>query len=264
MNSFLSSNGSARTWLEVLFFIFLIFLCFSLPAMSIPSRPLETAFNRQNPLPEKFFLNVDNELVTLIVRNNPLGPILEEIGRRAGVKIKVNSAIRSKKITVSWRDVPFEECLKKIAEISDLLFEKEEGGFYLLTHHDVPETGEQFTKIQKDENPPASSNDATQEKQVRISQVDSDASETGFSQNKDLENNIVLNEMVIRFKQDISEQDINQLLSDSNIKVKKYIAALKFHILSLPVDMTQYDAMLLFKTKKMLFQAEPDYLVPVR
>lgn len=267
MICFFRSNGRAITGVVIppLILFFLILICFSLPAASLPSRLPETVYNRSNPFPEKIFLNIDNGLITLIARNSSLGPILKEIGHKSGIIITISPALRSKKITVRWKDISLEEGIKKIAEDSGLLFRKDkEGNFYLSEAIFVPESPETSIKMQNNGKRPVPLKSIIQAKQADVSSAGSASSGAVISQNINSGNNILLNEMVIRFKQDISEQDIYQFLSDANIKVKKYIAALKYHILSLPEGMTHYDAMVLFKRKKMLYQAEPDYLIPVR
>ena len=267
MIGFFRSNGIAGLGVVIpsLILFFLILLFVSSPAISVPTRPFESEYNRQNLFPEKFFLNIDNGLITLIARDNPLEPILEEISSRIGVKIRISPAIRSKKITVRWKDLSFKDGVKKLADDSGLFFGKDEAGnLYLSESQSVPETGGQsFEEPVKAVKQDVFKN-TSDEEQPGISPSGIDSSETLFSQDKDLENNIVLNEVVIRFKPDISEQDINKFLSDAHIKVKKYIAALKFHILSLPEGMSYYDAMALFKNKKMIYQQEQNYLFPVK
>ena len=256
------NNGSASIGVEIpsFFLCFLILLFLSLPAKGATSRSTETIYNNQNPFPEKFFLNINDGEIILITRNNPLGPILEEIGQRSGVKIKISPVLRSRKITISLKDIAIEEGIKKIAENSELIFGKyEEGSFYLSELPFAADTVKPSITKQEKGDIHVALKDVTPE-----NQAENDAPDTIASQNSNSENNILLNEMVIRFKQGISEQAINQLLADSNIKIKKYIAALKFHILSLPEGMTYYDAMALFKSKKMIYQAEPEYLVPVK
>ncbi len=256
MTGFFRSICSTGKCLVVrsLVLFFLIFSGFSFPVESLPSRPSETIYNRQNLFPEKFFLNVDNGLITLIARNNPLGPVLDEIGRRTGEKIKVSPTLRTKTITVNWKDIPFEEGINKIAEDTGLFFgrNEEEGSYYLSEFKITPETSKQVLNKHEKVNPSG------------LSSAGSALSGAVLSQDKSSGDSILLNEMVIRFRQGISEQDINQLLSDANITVKKYIAPLKCHILSLPEGMSSYDAMVLFKNKKMLYQSEHDYLIPVK
>jgi hypothetical protein len=236
-----------------------------MPAMSIPSKSLESRYSRQDLFPEKFFLNIDNGLITLITRNNSLVPVMEEIGRRTDINVKVNPALRQKKITLRWKDVSFEEGIKIFAEDSGLLFEKdEEGNFCLSEHKIVPVTTEKSSINNEKGNLSVVSINTSQMKQADISPAGSVSSGSTVSQNNDTGSSILLNEMVIRFKQGISEEDINKFLTDANIKVKKYIAALHYHILSLPEGMTCYDAMALLKRKKMLYQAEPEYLIPVK
>lgn len=267
MIGFFRSNGSIDNGVAIssLILFFLILLLFSLPAMGIPSRPLETKYSRQDLFNEKFFLNIDDGLITLIARNNPLGSVMDEIGRRTGIKVKVSPGLRQKKIILSWKDIPFEEGVKKFAEDSGLSFKKdEEGNFCLSEQNAFPETEGLTFKKQEKRYPPTALKNNTQEISGDIGPADSVLSGKAVSQNKDTGNSILLNEMVIRFKQGISEEEINKFLSDANIKVKKYIAALHYHILSLPEGMTSYDAMALLKSKKMLYQAEPKYLVPVK
>ena len=262
-----SNNGSTGPGMVIpSFFLFLIiFLCVSLPAKGIPSMPLETIYNRQNPFPEKFFLNIDNGLMTLITRNSPLGSILDEISSRSGIKINISPALRSKKVTVRWTDAPFEESVKKIAESCGLIIDRDELGiFYLTEGHAAPEPIEKFIKIKEKAGLSLASNDVNQAKAIDFNPVSSASPGKDISQNKNTQNNIHLNEMVIRFRQGISEQDINKFLAEANIKIKKYIAALHYHILSLPDGMTYYDAMILLQSKKMLYKEESDYLIPVK
>lgn len=267
MIRFYRNNGCASIGVDIpsFFLCLLILLCFSLPVKGALSSPAETVYNSQNPFPEKYFLNVDDGQITLITRNNPLGPILEEISRRSGVTIKVSPTFFSKKITVTLKNISLDEGIKKIAEDSELILGKfEEGGFYFTELNSVvPESAEQPDIIpEKLYSTDTSSNIKT--KLEGISPINSFSSGVTVSQDRNSQKNIVLNEIIIRFKQDISEKDIHQFLADSNIKVKKYIAALKYHILSLPEGMSYYDAMALFKRKNMLYQAKQDYLVPVK
>ena len=266
MLSVSSCNNVASRGMVVssLILFHLTLLCFSFPAVGIPSRSLVNN-NGENLFAEKYFLNIENGSITLITRNNSLGPVLEEIGRRTGKKIQISPALRSKKISLRWKNVSFEEGIEKMAEESGQLFGiDEEGKLSLSELNSDPESADGSVEINNKGNPHANYRRAIQAKPSVISPAGDFSSKAVFSQKKDLEDNSVLNEMVIRFKQDISEKDIDQFLSDSNIKVKKYIAALKYHILSLPEGMTSYDAMLLFKRKQMLYQAEPDYIVPVK
>ena len=190
---------------------------------------------------------------------------MDEISRRCDLNLKISPALRSKRITVSWKDVSFEEGLKKFAEDSDLLLAKDEdGNFSLSDEHPVSKTADLTINKQEKAKPSVNSKNTTLVKGTGIAPVSSVSSGTAFSQNKDSENSYAINEMVIRFKQDIPEKDIIKFLSDANIKVKKYITALHYHILALPDGMTYYDAMELFKNKKMIYQAEPDYLIPVK
>ena len=261
------SNCSAFNCVAVRSFILilLIFSGFSFPAESLPSRSSETVYSRQNPFPEKYFLNIDNGLITLIARNNPLGPILEEICRRSGEKIVISPDLREKRITLRWKDLPFEEFLKKIAMESGLLSGRDEtGNFYLSEFHDFSNIRKPAFIGKENRNMTASSKNINQAGVADIQSEGTVLSEAVLSQNKDSGPVSLLNEMIIRFKQDISEQDITRILADVNIKVKKYIAPLKCHILSLPEGMSSYDAMVLFKNRKMLYQAEPDYLITVK
>ncbi len=267
MIRFYMNNGSTGTGMVIpsFFLSLIIILCVSLPVMGIPSRAVETLYNRQDPFPEKFFLNIDNGLMTLITGNNPLGSILEEIGRKAGVKINISPALRSKKISVSLKDVPFEEGVRKIAESCGLIFDRDtQGNFYLSEGHSAQKSLEKIIKTREKANLSLASNDINQAKATDFNPVGSASKGKDISQNKNTQNNIHLNEMVIRFRQGISEQDINKFLSEANIKVKKYIAALHYHILSLPDGMSYIDAMALLKSKKLLYQEEPDYLIPVK
>ena len=252
MIRFLSIKGSIRTWMAVSSLV-LFFWIFSFPVMGIPSRPPETVGSRPNFFAEKYFLKIDSGLITLIARGNPLGSVLEEISKRAGEKIVISPALRSMKITARWEGLTLEEGLRKIAENSGLLFEKDEEGIFFLSASGSARG-----------DAPANMKNISQKKSAGISPEKSVLSGGGGTQNKDSENSILLKEMVIRFKQDLSEQDIIHFLSNVNIKVKKYIVPLKCHILSLPEGMTSYDAMVLFKKKKMLYQAESDYLIPVK
>ncbi len=258
-----SINDHTRSGVVIssLFLFLMILLSLPLPAKSISSRPHDNIFSKQNPFPDKIFLNIDNGVITLIAKNSPLLPVIEEISRRSGVKIEISShGLLSMRLTVSLKDVPFEDGIKKIADSSGLIFGRYEEGTIILSHSPVVQDAKENTlhAQDKDETSVISKNTA------KVKHAGSVLSGSELSQNKILKNNIVLNEMVIRFKQDISEQDIKQLLSDSNIKVKRYIAALKYHIILLPDGMTCFDALVLLKNKKMLYQDEPEYLIQVK
>ena len=251
-------NGKGMATPSLILFLLTI-LCFSFPAMGIPSRSFKTN-NKESLFALKYFLNVDDGSITLIAKNRPLGPVLEEISRRSGIKIQISPALRSKTVSINWKGISVEEGVKMISEESGLLFGRdEEGGLYLSEMDSTHESAEEFIRVHEKGNTPANSHNT--DKTIQAGKV---SFEAVVSQNKALEDNLVINEMVIRFKQDLSEQDISRFLSDANIKVKKYIATLKYHILSLPDGMSYYDAMLLFKNKKMLYQAEPDFIVPVK
>ena len=250
-----------------LILFFLILLSFSLPALGIPSRSTGDKYNRQNPFPEKIFLNIDNGLLTLITKNSPLGPVMEEIRRKSGKKIGFSPILKSRKITVELKDIPFEEGIKKIAEDLGVIFLKDEpGNFYLSEEKSVPVLAEQFNQHIKKDMQPEVSGEIDQTKTGIVRQGNKSDISSEFSQMNDQKDgsNTLINEMVIRFKQGIPEEDIRSFLSGANIKVKKYIAALNYHILSLPDGMTYYDAIVLLKSNQMLYQTESNFLIPVK
>lgn len=266
MMSFLKMNSGASKGVRIptLIIFFLILSNISLPAMGIPSGNIFNIDSRDDLFAEKYFMNIDHGSITLIARNKPLGPVLEEISRRSGIIITTTPLLRSKKISINWKGISIEDGLKGFADNAGLLLEEDETGGFHLSEVSAPGTSKRSVKKHEKEIPSCPVINTCQEEQAGISEDARIYSETVLSQNNDQEDNSVLNEMVIRFKQDISEQEIHIFLSGANIKVKRYIAALKYHILSLPEGMTYYDAMVLFKRKKMIYQAEPDYLIPVK
>ena len=250
-------------------FLFLFLLGNSLVFAGVPARPFDNAYPNKKIFPQKIFLNIDDGLITLIAKNIPLGSIMDEISRKSGIKISISPALRSKKVTIEWRDMPFEEGIKKIAGNSGLVFEKDEEGSFLLSEvHVVPSSTEKFLKDQEKTEQSSGPDKPRNGKQLNTGRADAAgiSSEKELSENRSQEEkpDIVLNEMVIRFNQAVPKEDIDRFLSDAHIKVKKYIAALDYHILSLPDGMTYYDALVMLKNRKMLYQAEPNYLIPVK
>lgn len=216
---------------------------------------------------EKFFLNIIEGRITLVAKESPLGPILEEIGKRSGVKIILSPAIRSNRVTLDWKAIPLEDGIKKLAGSTGLVYKKDENGaIYLSEVHVLPSSPEGPGKVDHEGIEPKIA--LASIKPVEGSSPQDEQGTTSLEKKisgaEDKNGRIVMNEMVIRFNRELSEEEINKFLIDSNISIKKYIAALNYHILSLPEGMTYYDALAYFKSKKMLYQAEPNYIIPIK
>lgn len=215
----------------------------------------------------RFFLNIVEDRITLIAKESPLGPILEEIGKRSGVKIFLTPAIRSKLVTLDWKGISLEDGIKKLAGSTGLIYKRDEkGAIYLSEVHVVPSSSEAFDREGNGVIDPKLSKTSgnPEEKASPQNEPDAPSPERDISGTEVKNSRIVINEMVIRFNRDLSEAEINKYLTDSNITIKKYIAALNYHVLSLPENMTYYDALAYFKSKKMLYQAEPNYIIPIK
>jgi subtilisin family serine protease len=214
----------------------------------------------------RFFLNIIDGRITLIAKDSPLGSVLEEIGNRSGVKIILSPAIRSNRVTLDWKGIPLEEGIKKLAGNAGLVYKRgETGAIYLSEVHVVPSSSEAPDRADKREidfKMPLSPGE--EEETANPRKGSGNLSPGREISGKEEDVSIVMNEMVIRFNRDLSEAEINKFLTDSNITIKKYIAALNYHVLSLPDGMTYYDALAYFKSKKMLYQAEPNYIIPIK
>ncbi len=261
-----SNNAYKKIVVSFILPLFLILSMVQFTASGITSRRLDDTLNKDKPS-EKYFLNIDKGRITLIAKGGPLGPIMEEIGRRSGVKIVISPAIRSKKVTLDWKDIPIEEGIKKLAGNTGLVFKKDEtGAIHLSEVHIVPSSIYGSDGTQKGTNTSGGIEEA--QKPVEAGALNGDiktsSSEGIKSRSEGKDDRIVMNEMVIRFSRELSEADIKKFLSDSNISIKKYIAALNYHVLSLPDGMTYYEALSLFKSKQMLYQAEPNYIIPIK
>jgi type II secretory pathway component GspD/PulD (secretin) len=100
-------------------------------------------------IPQKsFFLNIIEGRITLVAKESPLGPILEEIGKRSGVKIILSPAIRSNRVTLDWKAIPLEDGIKKLAGSTGLVYKKDENGaIYLSEVHVLPSSPEGPGKV---------------------------------------------------------------------------------------------------------------------
>jgi subtilisin family serine protease len=235
-------------------------------ASAITSKPFDDGF-RKDQFSQKYFLKIDNGRITLIAKDSPLGPIMEEIGRRTGARIVLSPALSLKEVSLEWKNIPLEDGIKKLAGNSGLVFKKGENGAIILSEvHVLPSSLENqdnndktttFSRDIKDSDNLAETGS--------IQGRPKDASpEKVLSKTEGKNPSIVMNEMVIRFNQGMSEAEIKKFLIDQNISIKKYIAALHYHVLSLPDGMTYYDALALLKSKKMLYEVEPNYIIPVK
>ena len=260
-------NTNKLTIKTSLLLILIVLLLSAFPEPVLSAKPaLESSMIKENLFFEKFFLNINDGMVNLVARDIPLQPIIKEIGRRTGIKIHMTSLLGAKEITVNWQNVTLEDALKKIAGNSGLIFSKDtKGEIYLSEVYVASESVEELTeKNEKKSVEAVLNNRVMQKSEVDIANKDVSGSGLSKTGEPDTEANFVINEIVIRFNPDFPEKERNQFLSDTNIKIKKHIAALNYHILSLPDGMTYYDALVLLKRKKILYTAEPNYLIPVK
>jgi len=217
----------------------------------------------------RFFLNIAEGRITLIAKDSPLGPLLQEIGNRSGVKIIISPAIRTRLVTIDWKGIPLEDGIKALAGSRGLVYKRDEKGTISLSEvHVVPSSPEGPDRVVNEVINPNLSGISDKQKKEEIQTPQKGAgyssAEKDTSDKESINSRIVMNEMVVRFNRDLSEAEINKFLADSNITIKKYIAALNYHILSLPEGMTYYDALAYFKSKRMLYQAEPNYIIPIK
>jgi hypothetical protein len=95
----------------------------------LPSAPVESPFsNARTPVqetqefaPARSIL-VQNGLLSLVLREQPLGPVLTEISKKSGVKIYSLPTIDTRFVTLELRGVPLERGLQELLKDCDVFF----------------------------------------------------------------------------------------------------------------------------------------------
>ena len=246
---------------------FLLFVV--IPTSSYANKEPVECVNKtvQRELP--FQLSITDGLVTLHARGAQLGRILEDISEKTGVEFKIGPDVTGS-ISTSFHKLPIDEALKRMTGNRGIVFSKQKGkGRYQISKVSIFASSQNQAKT-KAENHRLLKSRTGESKQFTPqitktnSQVNQATSLTVLDEKTGTKSKVVSNELVIRFKKDLSKEDIGGLIAKSGAIVKTHIKALNYYVLLLPAHLSVNDALRWYRQQNMVDQAEPNYLIPLK
>ena len=221
----------------------------------------------QGELP--FQLSITDGLVTLHARDAQLRRILEEISEKTGVEFKIGPDVTGS-ITTSFHKLPIDEALKRMTGNRGIVFSKQKGkDRYQISKVSIFASSQNQAKKRAENHKPSKS--PTGESKNLASQITKTkpqirpaTSITVINQETGTKSKVVSNELVIRFKKDLSKEDIGGLIAKSGAIVKTHIKALNYYVLLLPAHLSINDALTWYLQQNMVDGAEPNYLIPLK
>ena len=159
---------------------------------------------------KSFYLSICDGLVSLDAQKADLREILTEISNKTKVVIEIDAGIEDS-ITTSFREIPLDEALKKITGNWAMVFLKEKGqNVEQLSKVVILADSQDLAKSKTDNHysfkpPPDSPVKPVLPTDRSSSQKKSSASLTLTNEKTGLKSNVVPNELIVRFKKELSK-----------------------------------------------------------
>jgi subtilisin family serine protease len=210
---------------------------------------------------------VSNGLISLQAKDADLKDIINELSRKTGIPLTFETRIE-KRVTLSFCRLSIEDALKKLAPNYAIVFTKEnnskEHKIIRAVITDPCETcaGSESIdgkidsgKAGKIKDDTIGSSERKQRNTSAKADFQSEPEKTGTPAGR-----FVPNELIVKFKSDISPEEIQNLLKSSGAKVKSHIKQINYYVLTLPPDISVPDAAEYYGQQGAAETVEPNYI----
>jgi len=215
-------------------------------------------------------LSVTNGLVSLDAQDAVLEEILAEISNIAGIKVKLVSPIE-KSITISFKDLPLDDALKKLAPNYAIAYKKlGNRDEYKVSEVVITDSQKRIFSLKKDDpaqksvplSTPTHIN--TVHKTIQPSILNPGLSGSLSNNTVNICSRYVQNELAIRFNKYLSNTQIQAAIAELGASVKNIIPALNYYIITLPSNLSVNSALIHFQNHQGVDAVEPNYLIPLK
>jgi len=238
-------------------------LCFS------STVPEEIPWN-QDERDGSFHLSISEGLISLQAREADLKEVLAEISKITGVEIVFDRHL-AKRISVSFFNKPLDEALKRIAQNRGIVFAQEPGkeDWRIMRVVVLPGSAGPEKKRTGHERPvgSAAAPDLTvsSPRDVESGPLPSPGTSGGIIHKKSgTKPSFVSKELIVRFKSEVSQQEIKALIARAGARIKRSIEAINYFVISLPPSMPVNEALEWFRQQGGVEKVEPNYLIPLQ
>lgn len=222
---------------------------------------------------ESFRLSLNDGLLCLDAQGADLRKILEKISEKARIEIEIGPNVGGT-ISTSFRDIPVAEALKKITGNRAMVFLNETGQARARISKVVIVTssqdrGEAQAKSKTEDRDPIKppTHDFVKHTAQAVKTKSQDPRPTPLTiinEKTGIRSEVVPNELIVKFKQGLPQEDIQALIAKTGATVKTYIEALNYYVLSLPPDLSVNDALRWYRQQGVVDRVEPNYLIPLK
>ena len=249
-----------------------LFACIlvAFPSLCLPRDFAEPLTSENQLKKETFKLSISGGLISLRARDARLSDILEEIADKTGVDITIFAPLE-RKISGSFADLRLGEALEIITDNRCVVFSRKpvDGGFEITRVVVFPDsTGERPAEAHDDHPAEASVVGKSPEsfsQSPGIGQPDESSRDVTVGGRKDLKKSrIVSNELIIRFKTGVSEEEIHALLTLMGATTKRRLKAIDYYVVSLPQSLSVSEALQWCLNRDIVEKTEPNYLISLQ
>jgi subtilisin family serine protease len=240
----------------------LVLICFfllAIPGISSGERGEE----------DTVFLSIKKDLLTIEAKDSDVKKILNEISKISGIDIEVDPKIDAR-ISISFHDIPLRDAIQKIAGNQAIVFSRENGEEAYHISSVFVTAGSSWYPSEKRGEKTRRIKQKTYDLQTKVlkpgkkhpaKKILAPVAKTDSKKKTDAA--VVPGQLVVRFKAQIDQNDIQSLLEKMGAAVKKQIPAINYFVISLPDGLSISEAQDWLQKKGVVAQSEPNYLIPV-
>jgi subtilisin family serine protease len=252
----------------------LLVLLVGIPAILLPAlfqaRATETS---TDPIDRSsrpsFQLTVSGGLVSLEAKEAGLSGILEELSRKTGVEIVMGAPVDTA-VTVSFQGMPLDEALAKLTRNRGIVFSRDkEGGTCRISKVVVLPSSGDDTDARTNTAPPIGPVTGGAAGLLSENGLESPSQVSGetkaiFNEKADEESPFVPNELIVRFRRGVPQEEIDAVIGGTGATVKRRLNAINYCVLTLPACLPVNQALKRFRQYKGVETVEPNYVIPLQ
>ncbi|RJQ57202.1 MAG: DUF4214 domain-containing protein [Desulfobacteraceae bacterium] len=207
-----------------------------------------------------FEVKIEGGRVSLRAENADLYSILKEISRKSGVDITIHGSWK-KEITASFADLSIDRAVRQLAENVGFVYFKhpEENTFHLSR---IAVASSAMLKNSSDRASDAGKTKSDSQSAAADHSGTREVVSTSGMLEKPTEK--VSGEIVVRFIEGASKEEIESCVAAAGAKIKRKIELLGAYVIALPSGLAGEQAIEYFSSTNTVVASEPNYLIPIQ